>query len=73
MSTVLEFDVTGMHCGSCALLIDDALADLPGVINSRTSVKNARASVYIEPAQLDESAIVTAVAELGYQATPVPR
>lgn len=73
MSTVLEFEVTGMHCGSCGLLIDDALADLPGVISSRTSVKNARASVDIEPAQLDESAIVTAVAELGYQATPVPR
>lgn len=71
MSSTLEFEVTGMHCGSCALLIDDVLADLPGVISSRTSVKNARATVDIEPARLDESAIVTAVAELGYRAIPV--
>lgn len=73
MSTILELDVTGMHCGSCALLIDDALADLPGVISSQTSLKNARAHVNVEPTHLDEPAIVAAIAELGYQATLVTR
>ncbi len=31
------FRVEGMHCGSCALLIDDALEDLPGVRSTLTS------------------------------------
>ncbi|WP_419503913.1 cation transporter [Lentzea aerocolonigenes] len=25
-----------MHCGSCALLIDDVLEDLPGVLSTQT-------------------------------------
>ncbi|AWK76809.1 heavy metal transporter (plasmid) [Rhodococcus oxybenzonivorans] len=37
MSTTHTFRVEGMHCGSCALLIDDALDDLPGVRHTWTT------------------------------------
>ena len=36
------FRVEGMHCGSCPLLIDDTLEDLPGVSRSHTELKAAR-------------------------------
>ncbi|WP_405137755.1 cation transporter [Nocardia sp. NBC_01388] len=37
--TTYVFLVDGMHCGSCALLIDDALDDLAGVRGTETSKK----------------------------------
>lgn len=35
--TELTFTITGMHCASCGLLIDDAIEDLPGVTTSTTN------------------------------------
>jgi Cu+-exporting ATPase len=66
-SDTLELDIQGMHCGSCALLIDDTLADLPGVVSSRTSHKSARASITVDPTQVDHAQIHAAIHELGYQ------
>ncbi len=63
----VELDVHGMHCGSCALLIDDALADLPGVITSQTSLKTARATLTVNPAEIDHNRVLTTIHELGYQ------
>jgi copper chaperone len=37
---VLRID--GMHCGSCSMLIDDTVEDLPGVSRSHTELKAAR-------------------------------
>jgi copper chaperone CopZ len=58
-----------MHCGACALLIDDVLADLPGVLTSTTSTKTQR-SVVTHDQRATPAEIAAAVAELGYQATP---
>jgi Cu+-exporting ATPase len=66
-SDTLELDIEGMHCGSCALLIDETLADLPGVITSRTSHKDARASITVDPTQVDHGQIHAAIHELGYR------
>jgi len=63
----LELGIQGMHCGSCALLIDDTLADLPGVITSRTSHKDARANITVDPSQVDHDQIHAAIHELGYR------
>ncbi len=30
--TTVELDVTGMHCESCAALIEEVLADQPGLL-----------------------------------------
>ncbi|MGI8816485.1 MAG: cation transporter [Pseudonocardia sp.] len=65
----VELDIHGMHCGSCALLIDDALIDLPGVITSQTSHKNARATLTVNPATIDHNQILTTIHDLGYQTT----
>ena len=51
------FRVQGMHCGSCALLIDDTLADLPGVRNTQTSMKRARTTVDLDTATTPDDVI----------------
>lgn len=66
----LELSVTGMHCGSCALLIDDALADLPGVVASSTSIKTQRSTITHDH-RSSAADIVAAIGELGYHAEPV--
>lgn len=68
-TSTLELTISGMHCGACALLIDDVLADLPGVLTSTTSTKTQR-SVVTHDQRATPAEIAAAVAELGYQATP---
>jgi copper chaperone CopZ len=68
-ASTLELVVEGMHCGSCALLIDDALADLPGILSSATSSKN-RAATITHDHRTDLREIITTIESLGYRATP---
>jgi copper chaperone len=69
MSTsVHTFRITGMHCGSCALLIDDTLEDLPGVRSAHTSVKHGRTTVELDTAKSSPTDIINAITELGYHA-----
>lgn len=63
------FAVTGMHCASCGLLIDDAVEDLPGVHRAQTSVKAGRTTVDADPARVDPGTIITAISSAGYRAT----
>jgi copper chaperone len=65
----VELTVRGMHCGSCALLIDDALADLPGVLTSRTSTKNQRSAITHDH-RTTPAEIVATIEDLGYRAEP---
>ncbi|MFN2495117.1 MAG: heavy-metal-associated domain-containing protein [Pseudonocardiaceae bacterium] len=68
-TTTYTFRIEGMHCGSCALLIDDALADLPGIRSTQTSVKQGRSTVELDPGQCTPSDVLAAIADLGYTAT----
>jgi copper chaperone CopZ len=66
------FRVDGMHCGSCALLIDDTLDELPGVSRSQTTVKPGRSTVELDIRQTSPQAVVAAIEELGYRASSLP-
>ncbi|WP_281252555.1 heavy-metal-associated domain-containing protein [Lentzea kentuckyensis] len=63
--------MTGMHCGSCALLIDDALEDLPGVLSTQTTVKKGLSTVELDLERSSPEDVVRVIEELGYQALPV--
>ncbi|MEV0768592.1 heavy-metal-associated domain-containing protein [Nocardia salmonicida] len=65
------FEIQGMHCGSCALLVDDTLEDLPGVRTTQTSMKKGRATVDLDLALNSPDDIVGAIAQLGYVAVIV--
>jgi copper chaperone len=62
------FAVEGMHCASCALLVDDVLADLPGVAHVETSRRRERSIVGLDPAATTPQDVVAAIQELGYTA-----
>ncbi len=66
------FQVEGMHCGSCALLIDDTLDDLPGVHSTQTTVKQGRSTVELDPSRSSPEDVIAAIEELGYRAAPLP-
>ncbi|GGM60511.1 hypothetical protein GCM10012275_34520 [Longimycelium tulufanense] len=66
--TTHTFDVEGMHCGSCGLLIDDTLEDLPGVHSTQTSVKQGHSVVEIDTTACTPDEVIAAIAEAGYTA-----
>ena len=71
--TAYTFAVTGMHCASCGMLIDETLEDLPGILKSQTSVKAGRTTVDANPDKISTKEIVTAIAEAGYAAVWEPK
>ncbi|SDM87653.1 Copper chaperone CopZ [Lentzea albidocapillata subsp. violacea] len=66
-TTTHVFQVGGMHCGSCAMLIDDALEDLPGVRNTQTTMKHQRSTVELDRTLTSTQDVIAAIEGLGYQ------
>lgn len=62
------FDVEGMHCASCGVLIDETLEDLDGVGRAQTSVRAGRTTVEWDPARCTPDAVIAAIVALGYRA-----
>jgi Cu+-exporting ATPase len=63
--------ITGMHCASCGIRIDDALEDLPGVARAQTSVRTGRSTVTVDPTQVTLDRVLAAVRDAGYTAREV--
>ncbi|OKH80774.1 heavy metal transporter [Mycobacterium sp. ST-F2] len=72
MATTHVFSVSGMHCASCSLLIDDALEDLPGVQDAHTDLKANRATVQLDTTLTTAQQVIDTITNLGYTATPQP-
>lgn len=70
--TTHTFRVDGMHCGSCALLIDDALEDLPGVCSTQTKRKQGSSIVELDSSQNSPEDVITVIEALGYLASLQP-
>lgn len=65
--TKAKISVSGMHCGACALNIDDALEDLDGVRRSSTSFARGRVKLEYDEAVTDLDAVRSILVGLGYQ------
>ncbi len=73
---VVELDVSGMTCGSCAARVQRTLAGQPGVSEALVNYATGRATVELQAGALDQGALdperlVAAVQGAGYDATPV--
>ncbi len=68
--TELQLKVDGMHCASCALLIEEELEELDGVAEARASFRKQRARVVLDDAPV-VPAILEKIGELGYRASVV--
>ncbi len=64
----LEFDVSGMTCGSCAARVQRTLSREPGVTDALVNYATGRASVELVPGALDGERLIAAVRKAGYGA-----
>lgn len=58
--------VSGMHCASCGLLIDDTLLDMVGVVSAVTDTRTGLCQVAAEDSVSDLE-ILNTITEVGYQ------
>jgi copper chaperone len=65
------FDISGMHCASCGILIDQTVEELAGVRSSHTDLRRGRTTVQYDPGGITLAQIVAAIADTGYPATAV--
>src|SRR5918994_7722363 len=62
----LEIPISGMDCAECTEHVRHAIEDLPGVQSVNVFLATEKAIVQLDPAQVDLSAIRTAVQGAGY-------
>ena len=72
MSTIAESSlrIGGMHCAACADIVEDVLRRQQGVVDARVSASAQCASVHWDPALTDAAALLKAVQDAGYEASP---
>ena len=64
--TSREYTVHGMTCAHCVLSVREEVGDVAGV--SRVDVELESGRLTVEGSNLDDGAIINAVAEAGYEA-----
>lgn len=62
-----ELNIEGMSCGHCVAAVEKALRGVPGVELVTVSLEEGKAAVQ---GNAEQAAMVAAVAEEGYVATP---
>lgn len=62
--------ISGMHCGSCAALIEETLTESPGVTAATVDLTTALAEVTFDPSATAVEALCAAVIREGYGAVP---
>lgn len=62
-----QFHLQGMHCVGCAMTIDGALEDLPGVKSASTSYAKQVVDVHYDDKQITEQQLIEAVRDAGYR------
>lgn len=65
----VALDTTGMHCPSCALLIEMTLKKEAGVQDVKADYPAGRTDVTFDPKVTSEAAIVAKIEDLGYKAS----
>ncbi len=71
--TQIRLRIEGMHCVGCAMTIDGALEDLPGVRSANTNYARQVVDVDYDERIVSEAQLIAAVAAAGYTAFPMPK
>jgi copper chaperone CopZ len=64
----VRIKTTGMHCGSCSMLVQMTLEDLPGVAEARADVAGSMTEVTFDSSAIDAASLVEAIEKAGYGA-----
>jgi Cu+-exporting ATPase len=65
----VKLDISGMHCASCAGLIERSLKKVPGVAQANVNFAAEKASVVLDENAASQKDLVMAVEKAGYKAT----
>ncbi|WP_414730163.1 heavy-metal-associated domain-containing protein [Zhongshania aliphaticivorans] len=60
-----------MNCGACVGRINRALNELDGIHGVEISLAAKSAEITVNDADFDSDTIIAAIAEAGYQASPI--
>lgn len=63
----LKLKISGMHCGSCAMNIDNSLEDISGVISSKTNYAKGETEIVYQPGKSVAAPAKKAIKALGYK------
>ncbi|MFH0942799.1 MAG: heavy-metal-associated domain-containing protein [Candidatus Beckwithbacteria bacterium] len=66
MTQTATFSLTGLHCISCALNIDNTLEDLAGVVSSQTNYPKSQVKVEFDSQKITSVKIIKTIKTLGY-------
>jgi P-type Cu+ transporter len=69
--TILNLKLRGMSCAACASAIEQAIAAVPGVVESQVNFGAEQATVRYKPSQAGLEQIQQAIADAGYKALPM--
>jgi len=58
---MVSIDIDGMHCSSCALLIEKSLRKTPGVLQASVNFSSEQAMVKIDPMTTTKEELLKAV------------
>ena len=62
-----KFDVKGMHCESCEMLIKDSLEEADGVRSVKASHAKGFVSVEFDESKIDEGKMMSIIRNEGYE------
>ena len=63
----MKFNVEGMHCTSCEMLISDSLTEIDGVSNVEVSHKKGFVKVAFDDSKIREDDIIKVIEKEGYK------
>lgn len=66
--TKKKFKIEGMHCSSCAMVIDMDLEDVEGVIKCQTSYAKQETEVEFDEEKVEVENLLKSIAKSGYKA-----
>ena len=64
----VELNIKGMHCKSCTVLVQEALADVKGVKTVAVDLQKEKATVSYDELLVKEKQLIDAVRKEGYDA-----
>lgn len=62
----IDLNTGGMHCGSCSMLIQMTVEDLPGVSSAKADYASGRTHVEFDSGEVSVDAIIAAIVGAGY-------
>jgi Cu+-exporting ATPase len=63
-----QYNISGMHCASCALVIENNLKKLPGVTNAGVNYATQKATVEYDCQDCSDQGVIKTVQQSGYKA-----